>query len=211
MGAVEDQPASLSLMGEQMRPPEHRRQYNPKHLAFLVVAFLLITGIWILNILGSIPGPWSGIFGAFFTILGVLLGLIPLLASSDGRSVKKLLVEPMATHSQWNHHGLLEDVILGMNDQRGSLVVYVRPYLRGSTINLCAGFSRVDLKVDIASSVVARRINGRPFRWLGIRRIAFVAVFPSLEPGNYTVYTESREFIASVTVLAGLVTEIDWR
>ena len=162
-----------------------------------------------LNILGSIPGPWSGIFGAFFTILGVLLGLIPLLASSEGPP-KRFLVEPMMTHNQWNHHGLLEDVPLDMGDQRGSLVVYVKRYLRGSTINLCAGFSRVDLKVDVASSVVARRINS-PLRWLGIRHIVFVAVFPSLEPGNYTVYTESREFIANVTILARLVTEIDWR
>jgi hypothetical protein len=214
MSTVKNKLRSSYLMTEQMQSSPHRGPQNPKSLAFLVVAILLIAGVWILNILGSIPGSWSGIFGAIFTVLGVVLTMIPLLSSSSGKLPAQNTDAPVIIYSPLNHHGHLEGIIHDVNDPRGALIVYVKRYLRGSTINLCSGFSSVDLRVDAASSVVARRIDSHlPFllRWLGLGNVIFVAEFPTLEPGNYTVYNESREFIAKVTIYAGRVTEIDWR
>jgi hypothetical protein len=32
-----------------------------------------------------------------------------------------------------------------------------------------------------------------------------------LEPGNYTAYTDSWEFVTKVSILSGRVVEVDWR
>src|SRR5262245_10800622 len=57
--------------------PSHRR-LSISFLLALLIAFVGIV-VWILNIVGVIPGPWSSIFGAIFTVSGVVLTLPQLL------------------------------------------------------------------------------------------------------------------------------------
>jgi len=57
-------------------------------------------------------------------------------------------------------------------------------------------------KVDRASSIIGRKRKGS---------IIYIAVFSSLEPGDYTVHTDSQEFVTKVSILPGRVAEVDWR
>jgi hypothetical protein len=51
------------------------------------------------------------------------------------------------------------------------------------------------------NNIVERTVSGR---------VVFTAIFPSLEPGNYTVGTGFR-YYNEVTAFAGRATEVDWR
>lgn len=51
----------------------HRRQ---KSVFFLAISLIVAgTTIWILNILGVIPGPWSNVFSALSTSIGLMAAL----------------------------------------------------------------------------------------------------------------------------------------
>ncbi len=55
-----------------------------KIVAFFTIAATLIacgTIIWVLNIVGIIPGPWSNVFGAIFTGIGIIVALLNCLLS----------------------------------------------------------------------------------------------------------------------------------
>lgn len=53
---------------------------KPGHLAFVLIGALLLlvigTIIWVLNIIGVIPGPWSSVFGAIFTGTGIIIAVL---------------------------------------------------------------------------------------------------------------------------------------
>lgn len=204
MNSTGSQSGSSYLKAEEVHDM-HPRQQNKKHSIFLAIAILLaIVGIavWVLNIVGIIAGPWSSIFGAFFTVLGAILALLQLLPRSFREAPVRLADSSITTQQQKDHPIQLEGVILCADEQHGALVVYVKRYLRGSTINLSRGYNSVDLRIDGASSVVGRKKRGRE---------VFVGVFPALESGIYTVYSESREFMAKTSIHAGQVTEMDWQ
>jgi hypothetical protein len=55
------------------------RLLGKKYTTFFAVATLLVasgTVVWILNIMGLIPGPWSSVFGAIFTSIGIIIALL---------------------------------------------------------------------------------------------------------------------------------------
>ena len=64
------------------------------------------------------------------------------------------------------------------------------------------GFRESNPKIDVASGVIA-------YKWR--KGTAYIAVFPSLGPGNYTVHTDSQEFVTKVSILPERVAEVDWR
>jgi hypothetical protein len=175
--------------------------HNKRSFTFLVIAITLLVGgaiLWILNIMNVIEGPWSSILGVIFTILGIVLGLlqwhVQLLSDAS----------PSNTHSpnQRKRYFQLEGFNLGVDKQKGALVIYADKNLRGATINLHCGFDRLNLHADSATNIVERKMDGRP---------VFVGVFPSLEPRNYTVYLNSQKRIAQTTIYSNHVSEIDWR
>ncbi len=182
------------------------QQYHRKQPIIIILAFFMIIGgasIWILNIIGVIRGPWSSIMVVIFTTLGVLLGFLqfysqfvpglsPLLAALPANLLRYL----------WKQHGQSQVLSLDVSKNKGVLLVKTKKNLRGATIHLCRGFDLVNLKSYAASNVVERRLEGRT---------AFVAIFHSLEPGNYTVHVNSWKREAKVTIYAGHITEIDWR
>lgn len=55
-----------------------------KTVAFFVVAAVFVacgTAIWVLNIVGVMPGPWANVFSAVFTGIGILVALLSCLLS----------------------------------------------------------------------------------------------------------------------------------
>lgn len=166
-----------------------------KGLVFTAIIILLVIGgtvLSILNVQNIIPGLWSGIFGVLSSALGILLALFELPKLSLRRAGKRSLQKK---------ESLLE--LPNIDKDKGAIVVYTRKHLRGSTINLCRGFTSVNLKPEKAASVVERPLDSQG--------TALIAIFTLVEPGNYTIYSESQEFIAKVTVDGGVLVEIDWR
>ena len=212
MRSTQEEPEQASLMVEQAHS---KRVYQPPNFVFRVFGIFLVTSgsiVWILNFADVIHGPWSSICGITFTVFGLILGLFP---PKSHEAQPQLPISP--THQQPTQHNCpiqLEGVIFSLNDQSGILVVLTKKYLRGSTINLCRGFQIVDLKSEKAAIVIGHRKLDHvswPHRILNLYPIVYAAVFPAIEPGNYTVYLESREFTGRLTISANQVTIIDWQ
>lgn len=172
-----------------------------KHLILIIVAIPIIVGgtvIWIMNAAGTIGGSWATVLGPVFAALAVLLGLLAL-PLGRLRSRKHVSTLPVPLQKQFVQ---IKGVDLGINEHRGALLVKVKKQLRGVSINICRGFDNVELKAASAANATEREVDGR---------IIIVSIFPSLEPGNYTVYTNSREYMARVTIHAGAVETVDWQ
>lgn len=186
-----------------LQEPQHKKRHRLKHQAFLLVIVLLLlvgTIIWILNIQGLVPGPWSSIVSAICTVAGVLVALL----QWHQPSLEKIPSEPIGSPPFRKRlpHVQLEAINLGVNRRKGALLIKVKKKLVGLTVNLCYGFNNPVTCADIASSVVLRRVDNAP---------TFVAIFPALEPGNYTVAVHSTQYRTNVTIQAGQIAEIDWR
>jgi hypothetical protein len=177
-----------------------------KRLIFLFVSTLLliVVGaiIWILSIAGLIGGTWSSIVGVIFTALGVILALFQWYAQANSGSPTLLTDLSPHKRSQQNPLFPTESIKLGINKQKGALIVYTSKKLCGTTIHLCKGFDASNLHTDSATNVIHRRIHGHD---------RFIGVFPSLEPSNYTVYTNQQEYLSHTTIYADHLAEIDWR
>ena len=66
-------------MTTQTNAQQRRKDSSYKHLLLRVLVLaglILITIIWILNIIGIVNGPWGAILGAILTALGVGLTLL---------------------------------------------------------------------------------------------------------------------------------------
>lgn len=190
------------MMAHAQEPQDEKRRMQ-KRLAFLRIIVLLILGgaiIWILNIQGIVPGPWSSIFSAVFTVIGVIVALLPWHQPSPARISRGPLSLPLFQPRMPNVP--LEETNLGVNRRKGALIVKVRKKLVGSTVYLCHGFDNPVSSADVASNVVVRMVGHSP---------TFVAIFTALEPGNYSVSVHSTEQRTNVTIKAGQVAEIDWR
>jgi len=91
---------------------------------------------------------------------------------------------------------------LSVSTDKGALIVYAKQNMRGKTIDLYPGFNEnINLETRFTSNVIGHSANGQT---------VFQAVFPSLEPGNYTLSTGIR-YYARVTILPGQICEVDWR
>jgi len=169
-----------------------------KRLAFISGISLFLVGIaavWIVNVGNML----SNILGIVFTLLGTLFAILqwppphPQISSTVASSNKA---------RQPSFYEQIEGITLEMDKQKGALIVYTKRKLRGSTINLCSGFWSNNLKTDLASNVIGRKRK---------RSTVFLATFPSLNAGNYTIHSDSQEFVTKVSILPGRVEEVDWR
>ena len=169
----------------------HRSQ---KHQIQLELLLLFVTPlaigvvIWILlNIRGTLAGPWPIAVAAISTFFSIVVTLCQWLfpISSNVSSDAKVT-----------------DITMG------TLIIETKEELRGQCVKLCCGFANssvaLSLPVDFASNVVKQVINGE---------VSFSATFPSLEPGQYTisVFNGSQMRYALVTVSPGRITRIDWQ
>jgi hypothetical protein len=168
----------------------------PYRGVFLAIALLVTTcGIvlWLLSIGHVIADSWASIIGAFFTVVGAVIALLQLFAPS-------LFSSPPVVHGKASSPALVKSTGTRqlLRKSKGMLRIHGNEQLRGTTINICRGFDVPFLRTDLAANIVER---------LG----EYGAEFYDLEPGNYTIYTDSHESVAKVTIYTGRITEVDWR
>ena len=193
-----------------LQKPQDERQRTWRRLALLIIIVLpLIAGacLWILSITGLINGAWSSLFAAIFTAVGAIstvVGVISAFSRENQRpSVKTSSIPPLTPLLRERTPTVsLTEINLGVNRRKGALIVKVGRKHSGATVNLCHGFDQDDSRVDIASNVVLRMVDGSP---------TLVALFPAVEPDNYTASIPPAGLWANVTIQAGQVMEIDWR
>jgi hypothetical protein len=96
----------------------------------------------------------------------------------------------------------IKEAKLGLNRQKGAIIIYTRKRLRGRTISLCKGFHTNPPDMAEARNVVECKINGVH---------SFAGIFPALEPGQYTVFDNQQNLVTMISVYANDVAEVDWR
>jgi hypothetical protein len=100
------------------------------------------------------------------------------------------------SHDKQALHGF---IMLDIGDDAGALVIYAPHDLRGTEIEISpAGQDASRQHVDI----LERKID---------ERSVCAAVFPSLSPGDYTIWRPGGHSPERVTITAESVTEVDWR
>jgi hypothetical protein len=92
-----------------------------------------------------------------------------------------------------------EMVVLDIGRDVGALIIYTESGRHGEEIEI--GLSGSDQK-RVHVEVLERRINDRP---------VFAAVFFGLRAGDYDIWDRAATPSASVTVVGGEVTNLDWR
>ena len=163
-----------------------------------ILALLVGALLWILNIVSIVPGPWSTILGAIFTVISAVLGLLQWQAQSSPEVISPSL-HPL---DQQALSVSLTEIPLGITKRKGALIVKVKKKYLGATLYLYRGFSSTPLATEMVSNVIEREID---------RSSMFIGVFHKLESGNYTVYLHDPTKGAPVTIYAGQLSEIDWR
>jgi hypothetical protein len=180
-------------------------QTSQKSHTSFVVPLLLLTLfctaiLWILNILAIVQGPWASILSILFTVLSILIALLQWLFP-----LERITSSPTLSQSMTPPHGTFtsQDLLLfDMGRRKGALLLRVPKQIRGASIHLYQGFEPLQTVPERAANVVERSLAGS---------LCFVAIFPSLHPGNYTLRVDGFEYQAQVTVLANQLAEIDWR
>lgn len=188
-------------MATQIPSSRNRRGIKRKTAVLIsIITFIIVVGsLWLLSIEGVFPALWSSLIGAIFTIIAVIIAL---LQWDSQRSIDQTNPLPTLLHQPQRRFIEVEGVDLVINKRRGALIVKVRKNMCGVTLNLSKGFDSMKQEPDFASCVVERRVGGH---------LAFVAIFPSLEPGNYTIHCSSPTLTTRVTIYANLIVEVDWR
>jgi hypothetical protein len=174
-------------MGHLRNPDssEKRKLRRQVFVALLLLLVMISTVAWILSITEVISNsPWSTIFSALFTILGVAVAAAQLLPESS---------------SSQNRSGI-EGVPTRVSKGKSYLVIFGKKEQCGETVYLSRGFEENDLKPIQASVFGSRR---------GANRKVYIGTF-EVDPGNYVVYTDSQALMTRVTLMPGRVTEIDW-
>lgn len=167
----------------------------------LAIVFLVgVAAIWIVNMGNGL----SGVLGIAFTLLGILIAFLQW--QPQPRLEVQMLTGGIATNEpvQQQFYQQIEGLTLEVNKRKGGLVVYTRKDLRGSTINLSFGFHNSNPKVDLVSNVIGRKRKGST-------STVYSADFSPLEPGDYTVHTDSHGAMTKVNIVPGRVVEVDWR
>lgn len=92
-----------------------------------------------------------------------------------------------------------EPAVLDIGDDVGALVLYTGEELRGSEIE-------VSLKGDDArrvhTAIWGREVNGR---------VVYAGIYPALPAGDYTIWRDDTTPAGEVTIIGGMVAEVDWR
>lgn len=180
----------LEIMSSSPKP----RKRFPLILLCLVLLFGTLL-LWILNLENIVSGPWAAILSALYTIVSILVAFLqwlmprphsPGLPSSSMRGQVTLFNSPSS---------------LGVSKRRGALIVKTRKNVLGTTIHLCSGFTSTPFTTEIAANVS---------RYKSEEGIVFGALFPALEPGNYTVFLQTSPLSAFVTIRAGKIADVDW-
>jgi len=92
-----------------------------------------------------------------------------------------------------------EDVVLDIGEGFGALLIYTKPELRGTEIEVSrAG----DDAKRVHAEVLERRVGGEP---------VFAAVLAALPEGDYRIWTDDPRLRNTVTIRSGEVAEVDWR
>jgi hypothetical protein len=185
----------------QLQPPRRRKAATRLFLGIAVLILLGAVG-WILSINNIISSLWASIFSAVFAILGVLLSLLQTHVQSSSEP-EISVTNPLGSRQVRSRRQIhIDDVRLGINRQRGAMVIYTGKRLRGSTIGLCKGFHSDPVDVVEATNVVERTVNGVE---------VFTGIFPALEPGQYTVFCKQPKNVSIISVYANDLAEVDWR
>jgi hypothetical protein len=95
--------------------------------------------------------------------------------------------------------GAMSGAVLDIGGDAGALVIYADDHLVGSEIEICPSGRVQDREHNV---VRARQTPSGP---------VYAAVFPALLEGGYSVLTEALEPSHEVSVVGGMVTEIDCR
>jgi hypothetical protein len=200
MNKIDDINAHHSPMVTERSPLFYSR--HSAQMALQKKGFILLLAIgtalvgatvWILNTLGTIQGSWSAIMGILFTVTGIILALLQLHIQLTAPTEEVTSAFPPFSAS----HTLVQ-----INRRRGALIVKVKKQLRGTTLILSRGFDEANHQLDLAANVAEHTI--------GLQRL-HIGVFPSLEPGNYTISTAIGNYTAKVTIYTGHIAIIDWR
>ena len=186
---------------QPLQPDEPRNWLQPHWSNFVVIVtitFTTIVGtvIWVLDILNVLYIAWAGAIGAILSAIGVLLALWPL------DSLKAVLGRKQVIDSLSLPDVSPKKIAPCARKRKGILHVKVRKQLRHTTIALYRGFNQAHRHPDAAATISERRV---------VDELVYIATFPSVEPGNYTVATQDKEHIAFVTIYAGVTSWIDWR
>lgn len=100
------------------------------------------------------------------------------------------------SHDKEALHGF---IMVDIGEDAGALVIYAPRDLRGTEIEISpAGNDASRQHVDI----LERKIN---------ERSVCAAVFPSLAPGDYSIWRPGGLVSEPVTIAAESVAEVDWR
>lgn len=185
-----------------MSRKQHAYRYKRKRVILIITVTLLIVGgtvVWILNV--NTRSPWSSMLGIVCTALGLFLGFLQWYVQAFPEIACSTPISPTREIERWRLPQI-GGVAEAATRNKGALIIYTRKQLRGTTINLSHGFDTEHSEACAATNVVERKIDDCT---------VFTGVFPLLEPGNYTVYTNTRQFLSKVTVSPGYITEIDWR
>jgi hypothetical protein len=160
-----------------------------KNIISLVVLLLTLVGlvIWGLSLWNILPSLWGSLFQVILATLGILLALLQW--RSQVESSTQVLVRRSG-------------VDLGVDRYRGALVVKIGLQWSGVDVVLYRGFGGSSSE-PYAASIIAQQRVGEVEMCAGL--------FPSLEPGNYTIASSCRSHTARVTIYAGQITEFDWR
>jgi hypothetical protein len=179
----------------------HKRQLSRQVYRVFIVGMITLMSIsvpvWILNSEGIIQGTWPTIFSVIFTVFSTILGLLQWHAQI---STQPDVPSPVPQYDTAKNK-LSRGGKYGLNDHKGALIVYTNRRLHRTLITLTSGFHIDNSRPHITANVI--HSNGKSQK-------AFIAVFTSLEPGNYTVHINAGQRVAKVIVRAGYVVEIDW-
>lgn len=186
-------PSQLSSPPLREQAVEARGRLQQNRIGFILLVTLTATTIvgtiiWALSILGILHATWAGVIGVVLSAMGILLTLWPL----DAQAVASATLQ----------HAFPGRASLWARKEKSPLHVTVGKRFRHTTIVLYRGFHEIHRPPVAAIGVSERLVEGES---------VYVATFPAVEPGNYTVATQHKECIAIVTVYAGLPAWVDLR
>lgn len=173
---------------------DHKSWPKPKRPILLVIAILFITVgtiICLLNIVQILRGPWTAILDVLFSACGLIMALMqwqPLARPSS---------HPASPPTPHTH---ITTTNLGVDNYRGAVIIHVKRQDRGQGIHLSRGFNSSQNPPNAAATIMQHTIDGHR---------TYAALFPSVEPGNYTVSRPHQQHV-NITVYPGQTTIIDW-
>jgi hypothetical protein len=173
--------------------PKPRKRF-PLILLCLFILFGTLL-LWILNLESIISGPWAAILSALYTVVSILVAFLQWVMPRPHS------VEPPSSSMGGQFTLFNSPSSLGVSRRRGALIVKTRKNDLGTTIHLCSGFTSTPRTTEVAANVSQHTSE---------EGVVFNALFPALEPGNYTVFLQASSLNAFVTIRTGQIAHVDW-